>query len=71
MIKDPLYLFFPYTCEMPDGVKLSRSFLCVLIAAAEMKIKTESLDVFVKDQLFSRLFVLTPGVLGDKKADPI
>ena len=56
---------------MPDGVKLSRSFLCVLIAAAEMKIKTESLDVFVKDQLFSRLFVLTPGVLGDKKADPI
>ena len=46
---------------MPDGVKLSRSFLCILIAAAEMKIKTESLDVFVKDQLFSRLFVLTLG----------
>lgn len=57
-----LYVFFfPYTFEMPDGVKLSRSFLCILIAAAEMKIKTESLDVFVKDQLFSRLFVLTLG----------
>ena len=63
MIKDPLYMFFffPYTFEMPDGVKLSRSFLCILIAAAEMKIKTESLDVFVKDQIFSRLFVLTLG----------
>ena len=55
MIKDPLYTFFPpYTFEMPDGVKLSGSFLCVFIATAEMKIKTESLGVFIKDQLFSR-----------------
>ena len=56
---------------MSDCVKLSRRFLCVLIAAAEMKIKAKSLGVSVKDQPFSRLLVLTPGVLGDRKTNPM
>ena len=73
MTMDHFYVCFPkllYDFEMPDCVKLSRSFLCALMAAAEMKIKAKSSDVSVKDQRFSRFLVLMPGVLGDRKGNP-
>lgn len=56
---------------MPDCVKLSKNFLCVLIADVKMRNKAKFLDVSVKDQLFSGFLVLTPGVLVDKKGNPI
>lgn len=54
--------------ETPDCVKLSKSFLCVLIAAAKMNNKALSLGVSVKEQLFSGFLVLT---LADKKGNPV
>lgn len=71
MTPDHFCVLFQPSLEMPDCVKLSRSFLCVLTATAKMKIKTKSLGVSVKDQLFSRFLLLTPGVVHDRKGNPI